>query len=170
MSKGVRRILVREGQCPLAARGEENLENLATKWCILKYIWINMWSAQRRSLILLSPAPPFRKLVFFACFRFLFFHPFLQGVSWPHLPLCADAHAHDGLSGAVCVSCDRVFRRRCFTSGSTRSSSRTRRRRFWSVRWLTLAETRSVPRTPRWASPAPRATRHDPIVLSVFTV
>jgi len=33
------------GQCPLAARGEENFENLTTKWCILKYIWINMWSA-----------------------------------------------------------------------------------------------------------------------------
>ena len=26
------------GQCPLAARGEENFENLTTKWCILKYI------------------------------------------------------------------------------------------------------------------------------------
>jgi len=33
------------GQCPLAAWGEENFENLTTKWCILKYIWINMWSA-----------------------------------------------------------------------------------------------------------------------------
>jgi len=31
------RILVR-GQCPLAARSEENFENLTTKWCILKYI------------------------------------------------------------------------------------------------------------------------------------
>jgi len=33
------------GQFPLAAWGEENFENLTTKWCILKYIWINMWSA-----------------------------------------------------------------------------------------------------------------------------
>ena len=33
------------GQCHLAAGGEENFENLTTKWCILKYIWINMWSA-----------------------------------------------------------------------------------------------------------------------------
>ena len=32
-------------QCPLAAWGEENFENFTTKWCILKYIWINMWSA-----------------------------------------------------------------------------------------------------------------------------
>jgi len=24
------------GQCPLAVRGEENFENLTTKWCILK--------------------------------------------------------------------------------------------------------------------------------------
>jgi len=28
------------GQCPLAAWGEENFENLTTKWCIMKYIWI----------------------------------------------------------------------------------------------------------------------------------
>ena len=34
-----------------------------------------------------------RKLIFFACFRFLIFHPFFQKVSWPHLPLCAAAHA-----------------------------------------------------------------------------
>ena len=33
------------GQCPVAAWGEENFENSTTKWCILKYIWINMWSA-----------------------------------------------------------------------------------------------------------------------------
>ena len=28
----------------------------------------------------------------FSCFRFLIFHPFFQGFSWPYLPLCADAH------------------------------------------------------------------------------
>jgi len=28
----------------------------------------------------------------FACFRFLIFHTFFQGVSRPHLSLCADAH------------------------------------------------------------------------------
>jgi len=45
--RGVRRILVRgvNHQCPLAAWGEQIFENLTTKWCILKYIWINMWSA-----------------------------------------------------------------------------------------------------------------------------
>ena len=32
-----------------------------------------------------------RKLFFFACSRFLSFHQFFQGVSWPRLPLCADA-------------------------------------------------------------------------------
>jgi len=31
-------------QCPLASWGEQNFENLITKWCILKYIWINTWS------------------------------------------------------------------------------------------------------------------------------
>jgi len=44
MNRNVRRILV-GGSMPLAAWGEENFENLTTKWCILKYIWINMWSA-----------------------------------------------------------------------------------------------------------------------------
>ena len=35
------------------------------------------------------------KNAFFACFCLLIFHPFfLEGVSWPHLPLCADARAH----------------------------------------------------------------------------
>ena len=33
------------------------------------------------------------KNALFVCFRSLIFHPFFQGVSWPHLPLCADAHA-----------------------------------------------------------------------------
>jgi len=37
-ARNVRRILDRGGQCPLAACGEENYENLTTKWCILKYI------------------------------------------------------------------------------------------------------------------------------------
>ena len=37
-ARNVRRILVRGGQCTLAARGEENFENFTTKWCILKYI------------------------------------------------------------------------------------------------------------------------------------
>jgi len=45
------------GQYPLAAWGEENFENLTTKWSVLKY-----W-----------------KILFFACFRFLIFHPFFQG-------------------------------------------------------------------------------------------
>jgi len=34
-----------------------------------------------------------RKLFFFACFRFLIFHPFSRGVSWPHLPLWYHRHA-----------------------------------------------------------------------------
>jgi len=33
--------------------------------------------------------PPFRKLVFFACFRFLIFHPFFQGGELtPFAPMC----------------------------------------------------------------------------------
>ena len=38
---------------------------------------------------------PIQKTALFACFRFLIFHPFFQGVSWPHLPLYADAHVSD---------------------------------------------------------------------------
>jgi len=34
-TKSVRRIFV-QGQCPLAAWGEEIFENLTKKWCILK--------------------------------------------------------------------------------------------------------------------------------------
>jgi len=49
LMRNIHRILL-GGQWPLATWGEENSENLTTKWCILKYIWINMWSAQRRSL------------------------------------------------------------------------------------------------------------------------
>ena len=29
----------------------------------------------------------------FCMFSLFTFHPFFRGVSWPHLPLCADAHA-----------------------------------------------------------------------------
>jgi len=58
-------------------------ENLTTKWCILKYIWI------------------FKKTALFACFRFLVFHQFSRGISWPYLPLCADAHVANGENTAV---------------------------------------------------------------------
>ena len=89
MDKSVRRILVRGSMPPCRLR-RIFFENLTTKWCILKYIGINMWSAWRRS----PYNPPFRKLLFFACFRFLIFYPFFQGASWPDLPLCSDAHVH----------------------------------------------------------------------------
>ena len=52
---------------------------------------------RRRKFYHPYPHPPFRKLLFSACFRFLIFHPFFHGggVSWPHLPLCADAHGYN---------------------------------------------------------------------------
>ena len=52
-----------------------------------------MWSASA----VLYTCPPWllakynTNILFFACSRFLIFHPYFQGVSWPHLPLCADA-------------------------------------------------------------------------------
>jgi len=36
--KGVHRILVRGVNAPLPPEAKEILENLTTKWCILKYI------------------------------------------------------------------------------------------------------------------------------------
>jgi len=43
--RNVRRNLVRGSMPPCRLRREENFENLTTKWCVLKYIGINMWSA-----------------------------------------------------------------------------------------------------------------------------
>ena len=90
------------GQCPLAAWDEEHFENLTIRngafWSIgLKKI------CGPHSAVLYTCLPwllskyniNLKKLLFFACFRFLIFHPFSRGVSWPHLPLCADAHAYD---------------------------------------------------------------------------
>ena len=51
-------------------------------------------------------------------FRFLIFRPFFQGgVTWPHLPLCADAHVHgsnatDGQRWPTC--CWRCWLDECF--------------------------------------------------------
>jgi len=42
--RNVRRILVRVVNTPLPPEAKK-IENLSTKWCILKYIWINMWLA-----------------------------------------------------------------------------------------------------------------------------
>ena len=75
----------------------KNCENLTTKWCILKYIWINNNNNNHHELdqpvITRITSPPFRKLHFLSAFVFFIFHPlFERGVSWPHLRLCADAH------------------------------------------------------------------------------
>ena len=41
------------------------------------------------SIASFSPLPPFRKLLFSACFRFLIFHPFFQvGQLTPFAPMC----------------------------------------------------------------------------------
>jgi len=84
--KGVRRILVR-GSMPPCAWGEENFENLTTKWCIHFEVYLNkyMVSIAPFSTPAFTP-PPVRKLLFFACFRFLIFHPFFQGGSAD--PIC----------------------------------------------------------------------------------
>ena len=44
---------------------------------------------RRRTFYHLHPHPPFRKLLFLACFRFLIFHPFFQGGSADPICPCA---------------------------------------------------------------------------------
>jgi len=50
-----------------------------------------------------------QKTALFAWFRFLIFHPFLQGVSWPNLPLCADAHVTVHCSSSLQHSLVRLY-------------------------------------------------------------
>jgi len=61
-----------------------------------------MWTLYRRSLHL-----PVLIALFFARFSFLIFHSFFQGVSSPHLPLCADAHVFTILY--LCLQCCCAF-------------------------------------------------------------
>jgi len=78
------RILVR-GQCPLAARSEENFENLTTKWCILKYNYLNRYVVSIAPFS--TPACPdcsqniHRNLLFFCMFSLFSFSSIFQGVS-----------------------------------------------------------------------------------------
>ena len=51
---------------------------MTTKWCILNYSRINMWSATSHNSYYFTPTP-IQKTALFACFRFLIFHPFFQG-------------------------------------------------------------------------------------------
>ena len=93
--KGVRRILVRGSMSP-CAWGEENFENLTTKWCIHFEVYLNkyMVSIAPFSTPAFTP-PPVRKLLFFACFRFLIFHPFFQGGQLtPFAPMCGRPWSH----------------------------------------------------------------------------
>ena len=79
------------GQCPLAAWGEKKLK-----------IWLRngtFWSIGDLNKYVVSIAPfstpaftphqpPIRKLLFFACFRYLIFHPFSRGSLTPFAPVC----------------------------------------------------------------------------------
>ena len=57
-------------------------------------VYLNKYAVSTAPFSTLSPPPPtpIEKTALFACFRFLIFRPFFQGVSWPRLSLCADAH------------------------------------------------------------------------------
>ena len=80
--------LVRGVNSPLAAWGEIffwkfDYEMVHSEVYVNKYVI---------SIAPFSPPPvrnsPIQKTALFACFRFLIFHPFLQGVSWPICPMC----------------------------------------------------------------------------------
>ena len=81
-----------EGQCPLAAWSEENFENLTMKWCILKYIWINMWSAFVVLYIclpwLLSKYNINTENYSFCMFSLFNFSSILGGQLTPFAPMC----------------------------------------------------------------------------------
>jgi len=59
-----------------------------------KFVYEMVHSEVYLNKYVVSIAPfshPYSENCFFACFRFFIFDPFSRGVSWPHLPLCADA-------------------------------------------------------------------------------
>ena len=88
------------GQCPLAAWDDKNLENFTMKRCILEYICINTHVCSQQSAVLYTCLPWLlskyninrEKCSVLHVVAFKFFLHFSRGVSWPHLPLCADAH------------------------------------------------------------------------------
>ena len=90
--KGVCRILVRGVNAPLPP--EEIFFLKFDYKMVHSEEYLNKYVVSIASFS--TPACPdcSQKLLFFACFRFLFFHPFSTGVSWPHLPLCADAYVY----------------------------------------------------------------------------
>jgi len=86
--QGVRRILVRGVNAPLPRRKFWKFDYEM----VHSEVYLNTYVVSIAPFS--TPACPdalkiFRKLLFF---RFLIFHPFSTGVSWPNLPLCADAH------------------------------------------------------------------------------
>ena len=93
-AKGVGRILVRGFNAPLPPETKKLLKiwlRNGAFWSISEYI------CGQHTAVLYTCLPwllsKYSINVIFACFRFLIFHQFFQGgVSWPHLPLCADAH------------------------------------------------------------------------------
>ena len=83
------------GQCPLPAWGVELLWKFDYEM-VHSEVYLNKYVVSTAPFS--TPACPDCSQnitnienCFFACFRLLIFHPFFQGVSWPHLPLCADA-------------------------------------------------------------------------------
>ena len=97
--RNVRRILVRGGQCPLAA-WEENFENEIYSLLNDAFWTISEYECGQHSAVLYTCLPlllskyniniencSFSHVSLFNC------SSILPVVSWPHLPLCADAHA-----------------------------------------------------------------------------
>jgi len=86
---GVRRMLVMEGQSVPSCRLRRR------KFWKFEYEMVHSEVYLNKYVVSVAPfsiPTPFRKLLFFVCFCFLIFYPSFRGVSWPHLPLCVDAH------------------------------------------------------------------------------
>ena len=95
------------GQCPLAAWGEENFENLATKWCILKYIWINVVSTAPFSTPAFTPHHLHSENLSFCMFSLFNFSSIFQegGQLTPFAPMCGRPclpHSRRSLSNLAC--------------------------------------------------------------------
>ena len=94
MSKGVRRILVRGSMPPCRLRRRKfDYEMVHSEVYLNKYV---VSIAPFSTSAFTRAPPPFSKLLFFACFRFLIFLSIFQsGQLTPFAALCADAHGYE---------------------------------------------------------------------------
>ena len=95
------------GQCPLAAWGEENFENLATKWCMHSEVYLNKYvvSIAPFSTPAFTPRLHSENLSFCMFSLFNFSSIFQGGQLTPFAPMCGRPclpHSRRSLSNLAC--------------------------------------------------------------------